>query len=201
MILGLDEKSLSNRISRFVRRHRWIALWRVVFALAALGITIRAGFGYVEARHELAAYKKWPLCTGNQQSKCLVLGVATVESMTPSARGKLDATVDLTLQNGTDDEVDFGWTSETRLFRVLHVGAQVTIRFPPNGEIDSITYKNVKADTTAAPGSQAGPAQLVTVGFGSLTAVFGWWAWWARRGREARKPGRRGALRGFLGKR
>ena len=84
--------------------------------------------------------------------------------MTPSARGRPDATVDLKLQDGTDDEVNFGSTSETRIFRVLHLGAQVTIRFPPNGEIDSITYDNVKADTTAAPGSQAGLAQLIMLG-------------------------------------
>lgn len=179
---GAYAKSLSDRLTQFAHRHRWIALWRPIIALAALGITIRAGFGYVQARHELAAYKKWPVCTGTEQSKCLVLGVATVESMTPSARGRPNATVDLKLQNGMDDEVDFGSTSETRIFRVLHVGAQVTIRFPPNGEIDSITYDNVKADTTTAPGSQAGPAQLVMVGAGAVAVGFGWWAWWARRG-------------------
>jgi hypothetical protein len=189
-MLGTYGESFKGRFSLFAHRHRWHGLWQAAIALVALGIAVMAGFEYVVARHELAAYKKWPVCTGDQQSKCLMVGTATVESMTPSARGRPHATVDLKLQDGTDDEVDFGSTSETRIFRVLHVGAQIIIRFPPHDEIDSITYQNVKADTTAAPGSQAGLAQLILLGAAAVAVGFGWWAWWARRGGRAREARR-----------
>jgi hypothetical protein len=180
-VLGEYGETFRDRFSLFVYRHRWIELWRAAIAVVGLGIAILAGFGYVVSRHELAAYKKWPVCTGDEQSNCLVLGVGTVDSMTRSARGRPDAEVDLTLQDGTDYVVDFGSTSEARIFRVLHVGDQVTTRYPPNGEIVSLTDDNVKADTTAAPGAQAGAAQTFMVIGAGVAVGFGWWAWRVRR--------------------